>query len=322
MNVVAADVGGTKTRIVFADTDAPQRILHETRYESREYDGFDPLLHAFLHESGRRGETIDMLVLALPGVVRESQAQLTNLPWLLDKQELQREFGVREVHFMNDFQASALGIPHMQASDMIALNQGDTHRHETRVVVGAGTGLGVAWLQGDGADTRAYATEGGHIDFAPVDEAQINVLRFLLEAYEHVSYERLLSGQGLVSLYRFTSGDRDSDIEPGQVSAAAETGNEAAHRALQLFVRIYGAYISNLAVMFKPQGGIYITGGIGAKIQQWMLSADFIGAYLNKGRMRTLAESTAVFLVTNERVGVIGAITEAVKMKQVESDEK
>ena len=103
-----------------------------------------------------------------------------------------------------------------------------------------------------------------------------------------------------------------------QVSAEAEAGNEAAQRALQLFVRIYGAYISNLAVMFKPLGGIYITGGIGAKIQQWMQSADFIGAYFNKGRMRTLVERTAVFLVTNERVGVIGAMAEAVKMRQVE----
>lgn len=218
---------------------------------------------------------------------------------------------------MNDFQASALGIPHMQASDMIALNQGDTHQHETRVVVGAGTGLGVAWLQGDGTDTRAWSSEGGHIDFAPADETQIDVLRFLLESYEHVSCERLLSGQGLVNLYRFTSGIRNSEFEPRQVSAEAEAGNEAAQRALRLFVQIYGAYISNLAVMFKPRGGIYITGGIGAKIQQWMLSADFADAYLNKGRMRPLVERTAVFLVTNERVGVIGAMAEAVKMQQV-----
>ena len=318
MNVIAADVGGTKTRIAFAETDAPQRILHEARYESGEFDGFDPLLRAFLRDNGLQGEAVDVLSLALPGVVEEHRARLTNLPWLLDKQELRKEFGVRDVHFMNDFQASALGIPHMQAGDMIALNQGDTHRHETRVVVGAGTGLGVAWLQGDGDDIRACSSEGGHIDFAPTDETQIELLRFLLESYEHVSYERLLSGQGLVNLYRFTSGDRENNTEPQQVSAEAEAGNEAAQRALQLFVRIYGAYISNLAVMFKPRGGIYITGGIGAKIQQWMQSADFIGACFNKGRMRQLVERTAVFLVTNERVGMIGAMAEAVKMRQVE----
>ncbi len=316
MNVIAADVGGTKTRFVFVHTDSPQRILHEARYESGEFDGFDPLLHTFLRDIGLQGEALDMLSLALPGVVEEHRARLTNLPWLLDKQELRKEFGVRDVHFMNDFQASALGIPHMQAGDMIALNQGDTLRHDMRVVVGAGTGLGVAWLQGDGDDIRACSSEGGHIDFAPADETQIELLRFLLESYEHVSYERLLSGQGLVSLYRFISGDREKNTEPYQISADAEAGNEAAQRALQLFVRIYGAYISNLAVMFKP-AGIYITGGIGAKIQGWMQSADFIGAYFNKGRMRPLVERTAVFLVTNERVGVIGAMAEAVKMHRL-----
>jgi glucokinase len=322
MNVIAADVGGTKTRLVFADTEAPQRILHEARYECADFDGFDSLLHAFLRDNDLQGEAVGMLSLALPGVVEEQRARLTNLPWTLDKQELRKEFGVQDVHFMNDFQASAMGIPHLRADDMIALNQGDTHQHETRVVVGAGTGLGVAWLQGDGADTRAYSTEGGHIDFAPVDEVQIELLGYLLESYEHVSYERLLSGQGLQNLYRFTSGEHGSDIEPHQISAKAEQGNEDAQRALQLFVRIYGAYIANLALMFKPRGGVYITGGIGAKIQQWMLSADFISAYFNKGRMRSLVERTAVYLVTNERVGVIGAMAEAVKMQQVKSDEK
>ena len=214
MNVIAADVGGTKTRVVFAKIDAPQRILHEARYESGEFDGFDPLLHTFLRDNGLQGEAVDMLSLALPGVVEEQRARLTNLPWLLDKQELRKEFGVRDIHFMNDFQASALGIPHMQAGDMIALNQGDTHRHETRVVVGAGTGLGVAWLQDVGAATSAFSSEGGHIDFAPTDDIQIELLRFLLESYEHVSYERLLSGLGLLNLYRYTSGDRDNNIEP------------------------------------------------------------------------------------------------------------
>lgn len=322
MNVIAADVGGTKTRFACADSDVPQRILHEARYDSREFEGFGPMLQAYLHDSGRQHEPVAVLSLALPGVVEEQRARLTNLPWTLDKQELQREFDVRDVRFMNDFQASALGIPHLHADDMIVLNQGETQPHETRAVVGAGTGLGVAWLQEDSAGVRAYSTEGGHIDFAPVDETQIELLRYLLESYKHVSYERLLSGQGLVNLYAFCSGDRDADIEPSQVSAEADRGNEAALRALQLFVRIYGAFVANLALIFKPRGGVFITGGIGAKIRQWMMSADFIDAYFNKGRMRPLAERTAIYLVTNERVGVIGAMAEAVKVQQVKSDEK
>jgi len=312
MNIIAADVGGTKTRIVVANTNAPDDVLYEARYSSGDFDSFEPLLHAFIKDSGCDNSQLGALSLALPGVVNGADARLTNLPWTLSKKVLQDEFGVEQIHFMNDFQASALGIAHLKTQDLVSLNQGVHEKEATRVAVGAGTGLGVSWMLSDGAKTRAWSTEGGHVDFAPVDEQQIELLKFLIKRHGHVSYERLLSGDGLVALYEFCSGNERAEIDAAWVHAEAEH-NEAASRAMSMFVRIYGAFVGNMALLFKPQGGIYITGGIAAKIISWMKSDDFISAYLNKGRMRALAEQTSVYLVINERVGVIGAIAEAVK---------
>ena len=312
MNIIAADVGGTKAWLVLADTDRPDDVLYEARYPSGDFDGFEPLLQTFIEDSGLGGSAQPLLSLALPGVIDGGEARLTNLPWTIRKADLRGRFGVGQVHFMNDFQASALGTLHLQAQDLVVLNQGVHKDGATRVAVGAGTGLGVSWITGGGNGAVAWSTEGGHVDFAPVDEEQIELLRFLLERHDHVSYERLLSGAGLRTLYAFCSGDAEA-VEPAWVHAQAEQGNEAAIRAMTLFIRIYGAFVGNLALLFKPEGGIYITGGIAAKIINWMKSQEFISAYSDKGRMRALAEQTSVHLVTNERVGVIGAVAEAVK---------
>ena len=314
MKIIAADVGGKKTRFVVADSDRPDEVLYEARYDSRDFGSFEPLLHTFIEDSGSQNRDLGALSLALPGVVNGNNARLTNLPWNISKQILQDEFGVDQVHFMNDFQASALGIPHLKPGDLICLNQGVHYPDATRVAVGAGTGLGVSWVLHDGNASRAWSTEGGHMDFAPVDEIQIDLLKFLFKRHGHVSYERLLSGDGLVSLYQFCSGEDAAGIDAAWVHSQAERHHEPARTAMSLFVRIYGAFVGNMALLFKPEGGIYITGGIGAKIVSWMKSDDFISAYFNKGRMRALAEQTCVYLVTNERVGVIGAISEAARL--------
>lgn len=313
MNIIAADVGGTKTRLVITDAAKPDQVLHEARYNSQDFESFEPLLSKFIADSGAQDKQLAALSLALPGVVSGSDAHLTNLPWYLSKQELKDRFGVEQIHFMNDFQASALGTALLKPEDLICLNPGMQQTETLRVAVGAGTGLGVAWISYDSGSPKAWSTEGGHLDFAPVDEIQMDLLTFLIDRYGHVSYERVLSGDGLVSLYEFCAGQETSDIEAAWVSEQAEGNNEAARMAMTLFVKIYGAFVGNLALLFKPGGGIYITGGIGAKIISWMKSDDFISAFFYKGRMQALAEQTSVYLVTNERVGVIGAISEAAR---------
>jgi glucokinase len=320
MNIIAADVGGTKTRFIYADAEQPDNVIFEARYLSSDFDSFEPLLEAFIHDSGSTASQVDSLTLALPGLVNDDTARLTNLPWVIEKQALKDSFGIKNVSFMNDFQASAFGTSQLLKTDQIVLNpgiaeQGVQKNNATRVAVGAGTGLGVAWAQDDEGKAHAYDTEGGHVDFAPVDETQIQLLQFLQQRHGHVSYERILSGDGLVSLYEFSSGKQETGVTAEWVNKQADK-DEAADIALSLFVQIYGAYIGNIALLFKPCGGIYITGGIAAKMVKKMQSEDFIDAYLNKGRMRTLVEQIAVYLVTNERIGVLGAMSEAVKIQQ------
>lgn len=348
MYVIAADVGGTKTRLAFADAKQPRNILYEARYLSGEFDGFESMLHAFIKDGGSAGVMIDVaradvLTLALPGLVSGSSACLTNLPWTIEKQSLEDAFGIENIYFMNDFQASAFGTGHLLEKDKIVLHSGVLHlsknsdrssgnvvqnpTHNTRrVAVGAGTGLGVAWVEedargdkimGDKKTMSAHDTEGGHIDFAPIGDIQIQLLQFLQQRFAHVSYERILSGDGLVSLYQFCAGKPGTNVYSDSITAQwvnnQAENDEVADRALSLFVQIYGAYIGNIALLFKPYGGIFITGGIAAKMVKRMQSEEFIHAYLNKGRMQTLVEQIAVYLVTNERVGVLGAMSQAMK---------
>ena len=320
MHIIAADVGGTKTRLVYASADEPRNVLYEARYASGEFEGFEPLLRTFIRDSGSAANQVDGLTLALPGLVNGPTAHLTNLPWVIEKQSLRDSFGIKNISFMNDFQASAFGTSKLLEDDRVVLNAGVANPDQqdemaTRVAVGAGTGLGVAWAQGDQGTAHAYDTEGGHIDFAPVDNTQIALLQFLQKRHGHVSYERILSGRGLVALYEFFSGETAKGIDAEWVNQQS-CKNEHADRAVTLFVQIYGAYIGNIALLFKPHGGIYITGGIAAKILQKMQSEAFINAYLNKGRMRMLVEGIAVYLVTNERIGVLGAMSEAIKTQQ------
>jgi len=326
MYIIAADVGGTKTHLAFADSEAPNDVLYEARYLSGEYDGFEPMLQTFIQDCKTADvmadvDRVDVLSLALPGLVSHTSARLTNLPWTIEKQKLRDTSGIENIYFMNDFQASALGASQLLESDRITLNPGvisaaNLQENSILVAVGAGTGLGVAWadeVRGDKRATRTHDTEGGHIDFAPTDDTQIELLKFLQQRFDHVSYERILSGDGLVSLYQFCSGNQNASINAEWVSHQSEN-DEAADRALSLFVQIYGAYIGNIALLFKPYAGIFITGGIAAKIVKKMQSKEFIEAYLKKGRMGTFVEQITVYLVINDRVGVFGAMSEAIKL--------
>ena len=318
MEIIAGDVGGTKTHLVYADLNKPGGVLFEARYNSTDFQEFIPLLDRFIRESGRDTADLQYLSLALPGVINKGIANLTNLPWVIDSRQLKQAYKLAGVHFINDFQASALGTLQLSDSDYIVLHPGVPNNDAIRVAVGAGTGLGVSWIDGSMGHFVAHATEGGHIDFAPTDTKQVELLRFLQDRHGHVSYERLLSGSGLVTLYEFCSGKSVDGTNAAWVNEAATAGDEIAGQAMRMFVRVYGAYVGNLALLFKPENGIYITGGIAAKMVSWMQSEDFLKAYYYKGRMQRVVEQVAVFLVTNERVGVMGAMSEAYKLQQVE----
>jgi glucokinase len=315
-HIIAADIGGTKTRLVFARHQQNVEILYEARYQSSDFDSLDAMLVYFIAAAGQQDCSINVLSMALPGAVEDDSVRLTNLPWVVSKPELAQRFGTEQIYFMNDFQAAALGVDQVGQDDLVVLNPGMHKKDATRAVIGAGTGLGLAWLQGASTHATAWPTEGGHIDYAPVNPQQIELLEFMLQRHAHVSFERLLSGSGLVTLYEFCSRQSTEEVDAAWVQAEADAGNPVAREAMKLFVQIYGSYTGNIALLFKPEGGIYITGGIAGKIIHWMQSDDFITAYLAKGRMEALVKKIPVSVVSDDRVGVIGALSHAVQRQQ------
>ncbi len=332
--ILAADIGGTKTHFVITDNTG-KNVLYNRVYLSSDYATFSQLLHTVLHTSGVAGKQVEIFSLAIAGDVETTTVKVTNLPWRINRQALMEEFKLRQVYVMNDFQASAWGIPCLEDTDKICLHKGKELASGTRVVLGAGTGMGLAWVQQLAGNREVFSTEAGHIDFAPVNALQVKLLQYLMVCYQHVSCERLLSGAGLETIYQFLS-EKHTDVsalqnkaqtetvasaKPGDFNAAwvtsqAVAGNETACRAVRLFTEIYGAYIGNMALIFKPAGGIYITGGIAAKIQPWMQLQEFISAFKAKGRMQNLVEAISITLVTNESVGVLGAISAATEFYQ------
>jgi len=328
MQILAADIGGTKSWLCLyeIDTNTAQRhpsVNYEHLYTSADFDNFTLLLSDFFakvatQNSQQEQIDIELMCLALPGVIDNGHSHLTNLNWELDEAQLQQRFAIDRVLFVNDFQAAAMGVNYLRKEDTLTLNSAITEKQAITVVTGAGTGLGLAWMDSTQEHLQLFSTEGGHCDFAPVNNQQIDLLRFLQQQYAHVSYERILSGSGLVQLYRFLNPDDKRIASTDTVlmtqlihQMAMDTSaqwHQQANSAIDLFVEIYGAYIGNLVLLYKPAGGIYIAGGIATHILPWMQGDKFIQNYLHKGRMRHLAEQTAVYLVTNTRLGLQGAL--------------
>ena len=332
MQILAADIGGTKSWLCLykIDTSASQHpsVIYDHLYISADFDNFALLLTDFFakvvaNNKQQKQIDIEIMCLALPGVVDNGHSRLTNLNWELDEAQLQQQFALDRVYFVNDFQAAAMGVNYLHKADTITLNSAHTEKQAITVVTGAGTGLGLAWMDSTQENLQLFSTEGGHCDFAPANDQQIELLRFLQQQYAHVSYERILSGSGLVQLYRFLNPDDKRIASTDTVlmtqtihQMATDTGAQWHHQAnsaIDLFVEIYGAYIGNLALLYKPAGGIYIAGGIATHILPWMQGEKFIQNYLHKGRMRHLAEQTALYLVTNTRLGLQGALYFAIE---------
>ena len=323
MEIIAGDIGGTKSWLVHVAENGAGNRQFERIYPSAEFADVSVLLRRFMADAGVVAPPRRM-VLALPGAVRGRQARLTNLDWVLDADALERESGIDEVAFVNDFQAAAEGVQTLSEDDRVALNDRPVVEGGVRAITGAGTGLGVGWMMPDArGDYRAWPSEGGHVDFGPADARQARLLEFVRGELEaegagaHVSWERLVSGLGIASLYRFCrreagQGEAAQPAPDGAaVSRLAAAGDAAADAALDLFVDLYGAWVGNLALLLRPSGGLYIAGGVAIHLRQRLQEPRFMAACRDKGRMRGVVEETPIFLVTNKRLGVQGAIRTA-----------
>ncbi|HET9112492.1 MAG TPA: glucokinase [Burkholderiales bacterium] len=320
LSLIAGDIGGTTSRLIWVARSylQPPQILFERNYESAGFADASALLRQFMLDA-RRESPPDLLCLALPGPLNQRRVELTNLNWTVDADALALELRIAEVRFVNDFQAAAAGVEVLQKNDLIVLNPGLARPGATRVITGAGTGLGLAWMQADERGTyQTFASEGGHIDFAPADPQQSELLRWLRQKHEHVSWERVLSGAGLEALYAFNY-ERSHGHAAGfllsasQIHAAAMQQEAVAYDTVRLFGDIYAAWTGNLALLYRPQGGLYIAGGMAIHLRSWLATENFARRAADKGRMADLVRSIPVYLITEPRLGVLGAVQIAMK---------
>jgi glucokinase len=316
--ILAGDIGGTNARLAyFQSQNGRLHLVSERVFPSREHPEFGEIVGKFLHESGTRPQAA---CFGIAGPVRNGRVETSNLPWVIEQSRLADEFQFPATLLINDLEAIAWGIGALGPADLVSLNQVSGPVAGNQAVVAPGTGLGEAGLFWDGNRHHVFACEGGHTDFAPQGELQIDLLKYLTGRFGHVSYERILAGPGLVNVYEFlrdTGREKESTTVADQmkagdraaaISRAALAGTDAlAEKALDLFITVYGAEASNLGLKAMATGGLFLAGGISPKILAKLKGPCFMKAFLEKGRMRPLVEAMPVHVVTNEKVGLLGA---------------
>ncbi|HAJ92493.1 MAG TPA: glucokinase [Gammaproteobacteria bacterium] len=329
IRVLAGDIGGTKTRLAVFDvsgdvsgdvmgevTDTVLQMVAEEVYPSRDYQTFAEIVQLFMdrHRCG-----CESACFGVAGPVRNGVATTTNLPWRLVASELAEELEVTQVALLNDLEANAWGIQTLATDDLCVLQDGAQDLAGNAAVIAAGTGLGEAGMYRDGRRYRPFATEGGHTNFCPANELEYALFCFLLGQFAHVSWERVLSGPGLVNIHTFLRAYRSSEA-PGWLTESLYSGDPAAVisqaalqerdeiciEALDLFVHFYGVEAGNLALKMMASGGVYLGGGIAPKIIEKLQGELFMQGFRSKGRMQYLLESMPVQVILNDRTALYG----------------
>jgi len=317
--VLAGDIGGTKTNLaLFSVHGEKLRVESQRNFPSKRYTGLIPVLQEFLAGAEH---AIDAACFGIAGPVVDGKVKTPNLPWMVDAAELRRALKLDSVALLNDLEAAAYGILTLENDEFCTLNEGTMRQAGNKALIAAGTGLGQAILHDDGRHFHPLASEAGHADFAPRNELEIELLRYLIGQFNHVSYERVLSGPGLFNIYRFLKDVRGleepvwlterlaaADDQIAVISKAALAGESAiCSEALNIFVSVYGAEAGNLALRAKSVRGLYIGGGIAPKILAKLKDGTFMRAFVDKGRYTDLLAATPVQVVLNPEAGLRGA---------------
>ena len=308
MQIIAGDVGGTKTLLQVVEIGKGSgNVIREQRFESGGFATFEALLGAFI---GDATGPLDAACFAVAGPVFGTHAEVTNLGWQIETPALAARFRIGRVELINDFYAVALGVPLLAPADLLSLHAGERQQGAPIAILGAGTGLGQAIVTfahgGEGGEAAwgVIASEGGHADFAPQDEEQTRLWSHLHGRYGHVSWERLLSGMGVVNIFTFLGGATE---DPAEVARLAAEGDARAVHAFEIFVDIYGAEAGNMALRVLSRGGVFLAGGIAAKNLPFFTDGRFVAAFLRKGRFQDMLRAMPIDLIMNEKVGLIGA---------------
>jgi glucokinase len=328
--ILAGDIGGTKTLLRLAEVSGTsQDMLAEQRYVSADWGDLTAMVQAFLDDVRREhGEvSISGACFGIAGPVSGRQAWVTNLPWELDADAMQSALDIPKVRLINDFAAVGYGIEALGNDDLVTLQAGEPEKHGPCALIGAGTGLGEGILVWAGDHYEVMASEGGHVEFAPRNALQVELLEYLMPKFGHVSCERVCCGRGLVNIFEFLrdtgKGKVGEDLEHAMQSgdpaaaismAALANSDVLASQAMDIFVDIYGAQAGNLGLTCLATGGVYVAGGIAPKIIDRLTRGDFTRAFNDKGRMQKLTEPMPVRVVTNAHVGLLGAVLAASRL--------
>ncbi|MBE9067209.1 glucokinase [Leptolyngbya cf. ectocarpi LEGE 11479] len=338
MQLLAGDIGGTKTilRLVHS-SDSVQEPLYEQRYVSGDYGDLVPMVKDFLAAAPVDAQP-QAACFAIAGPVVHNRSQLTNLAWCLGGERIADELNLKVVELINDFAAVGYGVLGLTPDDLCTLQTGVPNPKAPIAIIGAGTGLGQGFLMNCGGQYQVFPSEGGHVDFAPRSELEFQLLHYLLEKHSisRVSVERVVSGQGIVSIYQFLrdrnfateseelgqtvrnweqgAGKRSELPDPAAAISKAATTDRLAGRTMEIFIDAYGAAAGNLALNFLPYGGLYVAGGVTAKNMSLIRDGSFLSAFGHKGRMSPLLHDVPVHLVANQSVGLIGAALRAAQI--------
>lgn len=315
--ILAGDVGGTKTHLaLYRAGDGAGAALDDRVFATADFPSLESACERFL-----AGASADVACFGVAGPVIGGRAHATNVPWLMDEAALASGLKIARVRLINDLEATAYGMLYLGESQVAVLQRGERPpQGANAAVIAAGTGLGEAILVSEGASWRALASEGGHCGFAPRGEEQIGLLRFLAAEFGHVSFERVLSGPGLVNIYRYLKqsmtgaepqwlAERLKAEDPAAVisQAALQEHDPRCVHALELFVTIYGAEAANLALKTLALGGVYAAGGIAPKILPMLEQGQFIRAFLDMGRLEELLRKIEVRVSLDPAAALSGA---------------
>lgn len=314
MQVLTGDIGGTNTRIaIFNGT----KIIHEEKFKSKDFKNLEDIISLFLQKNS---QPFERACFGVAGPVIDGKCAATNLPWVVDKKNLARVCKLQEVYLLNDLETKAWGINALKPEELFTVQEGQLNAQGNRALIAAGTGLGEAGLYWDGKTHQPFACEGGHTDFGPRNDLEVDLLRYLQKEHGHVSYERVVSGPGIYVLYQFL--EKTGRIKPLETTkkliteknpslviseSALRKSDSACMTTIDLFLSLYGAEAGNLALKFMALGGVYIGGGIAPHLMDLIKEGSFVPSFLNKGRFKSLLETVPIFVILNDDASLLGA---------------